>query len=116
MHNIYWVYKGYSGDEYGFAQRAANLANRWAFEGKSTLARCFSWLNQRGFGPGYFNNSGVYYQFHRSTFRTGQAYAAALTHMKAHYAIEVFETQASYMEEVARIRGVQKDMHKANPY
>jgi hypothetical protein len=115
MHNVYWMYEGYSGDCFGFAQRAENLVARFAPQGKSTIVRCFSYLTQRGYGPGYFNNSGVYFQFQRTTFKTEALRDAALELMK-HYCVKVYTTEAEYKEAIADRRLSQNVMRKSNPF
>lgn len=113
MHNIYWLYEGYSGDKFGSAE---SLTERFAIGSKSTLVRCFSWLNQKGFGLGYFNNSGVYFLFQRSTFKSPEAASVAVGLMKAHYACKIFDTEAEYKLAITRKRDGQKDMRKRNPF
>jgi len=116
MHNVYWMYNGYSGDVFGFAERNEKLAAKFAPQGKSTLVRCFSWLNQLGFGPGYYNNSGVYFLFQRSTFKTPELGEEAVRLMRAHYAVTVYETEADYKKAIELKRLDQRDMRKRHPY
>ena len=118
MHTILWSYKGYSGDEY-FMNVSEKLAAKFAPSSRTVGLRLFSWLNQRGFGPGYYNNSGVYIALRKSVFKSEAERDAALALMKQPfmaYAINVYETEAEYNEMVAASRRNQKDMRKLNPY
>ncbi len=116
MHNVYWMYYGYSGDRYGYGERVEKLTKQYVPGSKATLVRHFSWLNQRGFGQGYFNNSGVCYTFMRSTFKSAEEGAAAAAFIKEKFDVTVFDTDAEYKAAIAAKRTAQATMRKRNPY
>lgn len=118
MFVIYWCYKGYSGDEF-YGDIDAKTAAKYAPNSRSVGYKCFSWLNQLGYGPGYFNNSGVYHAFRKSVFKTEADRDAALALMSKSflsYCLTVFKDDVAYHDELARIKSAEKRMRKQHPY
>lgn len=116
MITIYWCFKGYGGDEF-YGDIDAKTAARYAPNSRSVGYKYFSWLNQRGFGPGYFNNSGVYHAFRKSVFKTEADRDAALALMtKWNYTMEVFKDDVAYYDALKEVKVTEKRLRKQNPY
>lgn len=117
MITIYWCYKGYCGDQFYSADQ--KIIEAYAPNSRSVGVRYFSWLNQRGFGPGYYNNSGVYHVFRKSVFKTEADRDAALALMTKSFngpLITVFKDDVAYADDVAATRLHEKRMNKNHPY
>lgn len=117
MHVIYWKYKGYAGDRFHFAQD--QLVAVYAPNSRSVGVRMFSWLTQKGFGPGYFNNSGVWQTFRKSVFKTEAERDAALELMSKPFlsnTVIVFKDDVAYFDDLKQIRTYEKRARKERPY
>jgi hypothetical protein len=115
MITIYWIYKGYGGDEYYFDDE--KLVAKYAPNSRSVGIRRFSWLNQLGFGPGYYNNSGVYFTCRKSVFKTEADRDAALALIKKwDYNTEVLADDVAFADRVKALRVFEKRMNKQHPY
>jgi hypothetical protein len=118
MITIYWSYKGYCGDKF-YGDIVAKTAAEYAPNSRSVSARVFSWLNQRGFGPGYFNNSGVYVVYRKSVFKTEADRDAALALMTKSfntYTHTIFSDDVSFWDAVAATKLAEKRLNKQHPY
>jgi hypothetical protein len=118
MITIYWSYKGYCGDRF-YGDIDANTGAEYAPNSRSVGFKCFSWLTQKGFGPGYFNNSGVYHAFRKSVFKTEEAKADALALMQQDfhaYTITVFKDDVEYYDSLKEVKVAEKRLRKQNPY
>lgn len=117
-YEVYWSYNGFVGDKFSFQPNVA-LAERFAPKSRTVGLKLFSWLNQRGFGPGYFNNSGEYAAYRKSVFKTEADRQAALELMLqscwAQY-VKVFDSKDAFDEAVARTKQLEKIKHKDNPF
>jgi hypothetical protein len=118
MITIYWCYKGYCGDKF-YGDIVAKTAAEYAPNSRSVGVKYFSWLNQKGYGPGYFNNSGVYWVYRKSVFKTEADRDAALALMTKSfnlYTITVFKDDVAFFDEVASTRVYEKRARKERPY
>ena len=118
MITIYWSYKGYCGDKF-YGNIVEKTAAEYVPNSRSVSARVFSWLNQRGFGPGYFNNSGVYVVYRKSVFKTEADRDAALALMTKsfnQYTHTIFSDDVSFWDAVAETKLAEKRLRKQNPY
>ena len=115
MIEIYWVYKGYNGDQ--FYTKDDDLVKAYATDSRSVRINYFSWLTQLGHGPGYFNNSGVYQIFRKSIFKSETDRDAALFKMSKYIsAITIFEDRESYYVNLKAVKGYEKEAKKSRPY
>lgn len=115
---VYWCYKGYVGDRF-LADVQEGLRLHYAPTSRSTNFRLFSWLSQRGFGQGYFNNSGVYQAYQKFTFKTEAERDEALKLLTASYnkyTVEIFNDVDAFRAAIAATKEIQKQMRKQNPY
>ena len=118
MITIYWKYKGYVGDEFS-SDLEPRLRNKFAPNSRDVGFRYFGWRTQKGFGPGYFTNSGVYQAFRKSVFKTEADRDVALALMSKDflkYTLVVFKDDVAYYDDIKEIRAIEKRMHKQNPY
>ena len=118
MFTIYWSYKGYCGDRF-YGDVNKNIAEEYAPNSRSISVRIFSWLNQKGFGPGYFNNSGVYIVYRKSVFKTEADRNAALELMTRSfnlYTHTIYSDDVSFWDAVGATKLAAKRMNKQNPY
>jgi hypothetical protein len=118
MITIYWSYKGYCGDKF-YGDVVGKTAAEYAPNSRSVSARVFSWLNQRGFGQGYFNNSGVYVVYRKSVFKTEADRDIALALMTKSfntYTHTVFSDDVAYYDALAATKLAEKRLRKQNPY
>ena len=104
---IYWSYSGYLGDEFTFDSE--KLTNKFFPGSRSTKVKFFSWLSQKGFGPGYFNNSGVYRHFQKTM--VDEAFE-----VPKHYLLTIYADDVAYFDAMAEIKTAEKRMRKQNPY
>jgi hypothetical protein len=114
MHAIFWSYNGFVGDEFCFKPKT--LAEKFAPGSRSVGMKFFSWLTQRGFGPGYFNNSGVYHLIQKSVFKTEAEMVKALEVLSKHYCVKVYDGEAHFKGAVSELRNAEKRIRKQNPY
>ena len=113
MNSVYIQYNGWPGDDYYF--EPSKLASRYAPSAQPLKAQCFSWLSQKGFGPGYFNNSGKYALFQKLNFK-GEIPAEELAALKNKFCMVVFESKEAFDEAKTRLKDHEKHMRKRNPY
>lgn len=114
MHAIFWSYKGYAGDEYSFKPKS--LAEQLVPGSRSVGLKWYCWLGQKGFGPGYFNNSGVYYLFQKSVFKTEAEMVAALEVLKKNYWVKVYDNETHYKGAKAETKMWETRFNKQHPY
>lgn len=115
MNVLYWSYKGYVGDTYTFL-KGGPVAQKAPASIRTVGQVYLSYLSQRGFGEGYFNNSGVNCWYQKSVFRTEQDRDEAHARLAKDYFCQVFETEEAYKESLLMARANAKAMRKQNPY
>jgi hypothetical protein len=118
MITIYWSYKGYCGDKF-YGDIVGKTAAEYAPNSRSVSARIFSWLNQKGFGPGYYNNSGVYIVFRKSVFKTEADRDVALELMTKSfnlYTHKLYSDDVEFWDAVGEYKLEAKRLNKQHPY
>jgi hypothetical protein len=110
-----WSYSGYPGDGYYFDE-GAKLYSAFTPTGKQVKAKAFSWLSQKGFGRGYFNNSGRYKRYQKTVFKNEEEKALALQAMVVRYGIEIFATEEDFKIAKEKTAKHAKWQNKICPY
>jgi len=115
MHKIYWSYKGFAGDAF-YGDIEDRTAKKFAPNSRSVSFRLFDWLTQKGHGPGYFNNSGVYIALRQSVFKTDADKQSALAIMFAAHNVVVFQDDVGFWDAVSESKLTEKRTRKERPY
>jgi hypothetical protein len=110
-----WSYLGYPGDGFYFDE-GADLYSKFTPTGKQVKAKVFSWLAQKGFGPGYFNNSGRYKRYQKTVFKSEAEKTLALQTMFNRQGIEIFETEEAFKIAKEKTAAHAKMQRKLHPY
>lgn len=110
---IFWMYEGYTGDQFWYGDK---LVQNFTPTARTVGQKSVSWLTQLGFGPGYYNNSGVYRRFQKSVFKTEAERDEALEKIKQHYKARVYDHEATYKADLLSMRQTEKRMRKQHPY
>jgi hypothetical protein len=112
---VYWSYKGYAGDEYMLDTE--KLTARYAPNSRSVGLKRMGFLSQLGFGPGYYNNSGVNRTFVKSVFKTEADRDAALVKLNQYTTFTtVYNDDVAYYDAREEYAKLAKRMQKQNPY
>lgn len=104
---VYWSYKGYTGDS--FFLHPERLVDRFFPNSKSSEPTVFDWLNQRGFGPGYYNSSGVYICFQKTVVQDDFV-------LPKHHDLVIYEGFQAFKKARAEFKAHAKRANKNNPY
>lgn len=118
MITIFWKYDGYVGDEF-FTDPTNLILEKFAPNSRSDAVRTFSWLQQKGFGPGYYKNSGVYSTFRKSVFKSEEDRNVALKLMRGvglDVYVTIYDTEEEYKNALAETKNCESYNNKINPY
>lgn len=106
------IYKGYVGDKYWGGLRIDGTKSPIP-EAKLTKFKYVEWLAQKGFGPGYYNNSGRYAVAFKLTADADFDLYEALVNLGA----EFFDANSeSFKARWAALKAHAKHQNKAHPY
>ena len=112
MNSLFIRYDGYTGDaNYGSPERLLEKAP----SAKAVGTRYFCWLSRRGFGPGYYINSGKYALFLKLNFK-GENSVAEMETLQKMFSLTVYSSKEEYDSAKVEIAKHQKRMRKQNPY
>ena len=111
---LFWKYDGYVGDQH--YMRTEALINRIP-GARPRKVKHVCYLSQKGFGQGYFNSSGKYKIFVKSTLVRDltEAEVAAVNEALG-YSHTRYDSRVEFDEDVKRITAHAKQMNKQNPY
>lgn len=103
---LFAMYSGYVGDDkWNQFRREEQVVPEGTMSGRKYL----DWLSQKGFGYGYFNNSGRYVVFFK--LKVPVDHSGVLG-----YGFEMFHTLEDYGNRLKEMKAHSKRMHKQNPY
>lgn len=107
---LWIVYNGYIGDEQwnGFSTAGIH-AKCVVADSKMIGLKYVSWLSQKGFGPGYFNNSGRYAIAYKIKVPEG-------VELKERLQVKMYEDAAAHAESWKDWKAHARRQNKANPY
>ena len=117
MISVYLRVNGYPGDRLWnkFEELRKDLPS--AKVGSETY---MSWLAQKGFGPGYYNNSGRYVYFVKLNFKGTEVPTAEVEAiqqlLKSNSSIAIFTTCEEFAENKRTYRQHEKHQNKMHPY
>lgn len=112
---IFWEYNGYVGDSYYLKNQELCLA----IPNSTSTFKSFSWLTQKGFGLGYFNNSGVYTRvFKTKLIDPTMTIEQALELLKTKHSSNIcfIDDIKDYQERVKYLVKHERYMRLLNPY
>lgn len=117
---IFWIYRGYAGDEFYYntmrrpdAQSSTHRSLLNILDGKTIIKMRVSYLTQRGFGKGYFNNSGEYAIALKSVVANKEEALLKLQQMRNVYTLD---TRDVFATSIAEWKAVEKEMKKLYPF
>jgi hypothetical protein len=112
---LYWSYRGYVGDK---LFNRADKMSAMTSPGKMVGQKIFSWLTQKGFGPGYHNTSGVYHSFQKSVFKSEEDKRDAKESLKDLdlSSVTIYPDEAAFKTAMEKAKVLQKEKNKQNPY
>ena len=104
------VHKGYIGDaQWGGFRGIGSDVKCPIPGGKMTSLKYVDWLAQKGFGPGYYNNSGRYAVSYKVKLPEGVEIIEDIS-------TEVFTDAAEFKARWAVLKAHAKQQNKAHPY
>lgn len=114
IHNVFISYTGYPTDDFYFDP--IKTLQKLLPDAVLIPKKKFSWLTQKGFGPGYFNNSSKYRVFIKATFKTKTFTDALLEPLKRYQDLKVFGSIDDFRESIKVTAVHEKYQSKKNPY
>jgi hypothetical protein len=114
IHNVFISYTGYPTDDFYFD--SIKTMQKLLPDAVLISKKKFFWLTQKGFGYGYFNNSGKYRVFIKATFKTKTFADSLLEPLKRYRDLKVFESIEDFKESIKATSVHEKIQAKMNPY
>lgn len=114
---VFWSWLGFVGDmawKDVYSDRAFYISKMPS--AKTRVVKYFSWLEQRGFGPGYYNGSGQYAMFLKSTFSSEEKMAEEIKTISDRFGIVIHATEDDFKRELKVLLAHAKQKRKDNPY
>ena len=110
-------YIGYPGDRYYNGHEGQEALDALIPGSKHVGVQRFYWLNQKGFGHGYFNNSGAYAHFQRFKVKEMPS-EEVMKELKKRLGTlsKVYDTKEEYEEDMKKVWKFAKEKNKQNPY